>query len=185
MRPAGQDGLGRRRLCVALVHRPLDTAREAPARPRARPRLVRHRSRCARALGVELHAGRQDAPARQARDPGEARRARARRGGVCHGRGRRCRHSQPDPITRCRSRASISSASGRSASRDPRPLRLPDRRHAGRAGAIRSGGDAGGGLKADTPTRSRSRAIRASSRSAPTAPRRSASTCRPSTARCA
>ena len=53
----------------------------------------------------------------------------------------------------------------------------------GTRGSIRSGGDMGGAIEGSPPTQERSRVIPASSRSHPTARRRSNSTSRPSTAR--
>ena len=63
----------------------------------------------------------------------QARRPAGRRGGVRHGRGRRCRHPQPDPLRDARIPSSYFFGQKALGGRDPRPLRLPDRRHAGHA----------------------------------------------------
>ena len=105
--------------------------RPAHAGALARRDLVRDRPR-----GPDIDRGREcagaDAAARRPHAPRPGDGACPGRGSARHGRGRRCRHPQPDPLRGPRSgRVFLRAKAARD--RNPRPLRLPDRRHAGHA----------------------------------------------------
>ena len=170
---------GCRRLCGGARTPPLDQA-APPAGTRARGCMVRRRSRRPRAAGGACGAC-ADTPAGnpEAADPN--RRLERRRAGSSHGGRRRCRHPEPDPLSCARSgRVFLRPAAA--LHRNPRPLRLSHRRDAGHPRLHPFGrrhGRRDRRLAADPGAR----VIPASSRSHPTARRRSNSTSRPSTAR--
>ena len=126
-RHSGRRQLGRRRLC----HRDAFPSRRRPgiahAGARHRRQMAGRRSRRQKldvSLGTLEKTRRADAVHTGL---GDRRGAGDRR--LCHGRRRRCRHSQPHPLRGARSRELVLRPA-HARPRDPRPLRPPDRRFA-------------------------------------------------------
>ncbi len=121
--------MGRRRLCGGVRAPAPRPGRAPPAGTRTRGRLVRHRPRRPRASGGACDA-RADPPAGHPEGSDPNRRIERRRTGANHGGRRRCRHPEPDPLCCARSgRVFLRPAAA--LHRDPRPLRLSHRWHAG------------------------------------------------------
>ena len=178
-----RQGLGHRRLSGRHLAPPARRAGQAHARPRHRREMVRHRPR--RPHHRPHHESAGDAAAQfQAHRAAASRRAESGRGGARGGRRRRRRHPQSHQLQAAGARQLLSRPAPADA-RDPRSLRATDRRHAGR-GRARSAPAAtrARSSPARRRRRRRSRSIPASSRSAPTAPRRFPSTFPPSPAPC-
>ncbi len=121
---------GAGRLCRRARASPARRRRQAHARPRLGVAWFGI-DKAAHQIEVSLGTRPEDAPARAAGDPHQARGPRGGRGGLRHRRGGRCRHPQPDALRVARPRRLLLRPAA-ALRRSARPLRIPDRRHAGR-----------------------------------------------------